>query len=708
MVHVLVLLVVLPLTLPAQNFIKETYSVPVTANGGLVDHPFTGGVYNPMHQFVDIDGDGDFDLFLYEPVDGRFSFYRNIGSQTAAQFLYERDPFPLPAPFGWFRFTDIDGDDKLDLMSSTISGNELAIYLNDGTSQVPHFFLLTPALLDSAEELVYSESFSIASFSDMDGDADLDFLSLNSSTGTINYYENIGDATNFLLAFRTDRFQNIQICIGCSARGENAENHGNGTVHFGDLNADGDLDMLYGDLFHLGLYYFENVGSPQVVDLDSVTAWFPPGDSIRTGGFNQPTLVDIDGDGDKDLFVSVLVALVRSDNFRLYTNNGTPQDFQFEATDLNYLEVLDFELQSAPVFVDIDADGDQDMLVGNLDGLVALMRNTGTATSPAYLFEDSSFVTGDASVVLAPTCADIDDDNDLDLFIGHFGGKIEFYRNHGTPSSPSFIRELWAFDTLTVNFYAAPSFFDADADGDLDLFVGKSNGTVSHYRNIGSAQIPRLELVTTTFAGITVGGNPKPLFVDEDNDADQDLLVGAGDGTLRLYRNDGPPASPIFTLITSQYAGIDSVHECAPAMADLDGDGDKDLMVGNQRGGLEFYRNPLLTSVDDPGGNLPGEFALLQNYPNPFNGQTTLGFEISPARPNSVERSFGRSGGDLGYVRLRVFNLLGQEVATLVEEKLTPGTYRRQWDATGLPSGIYFSRLEAGGIVVTRKLVLLK
>jgi hypothetical protein len=105
---------------------------------------------------------------------------------------------------------------------------------------------------------------------------------------------------------------------------------------------------------------------------------------------------------------------------------------------------------------------------------------------------------------------------------------------------------------------------------------------------------------------------------------------------------------------------------------------------------------------------IPSEISLAQNYPNPFNPTTAIRFEIGPARPNSVERSFGRSGGDVGFVTLCVYDLLGREVATLVDEKLSPGTYTRQWDATGQPSGVYFYRLVAGEFVETRKLVLLR
>jgi len=88
----------------------------------------------------------------------------------------------------------------------------------------------------------------------------------------------------------------------------------------------------------------------------------------------------------------------------------------------------------------------------------------------------------------------------------------------------------------------------------------------------------------------------------------------------------------------------------------------------------------------------PAEFKLYQNYPNPFNPTTDIRFEM----------------GDVGFVTLRVYDLLGREVATLVNEKLSPGIYTRQWDATAFPSGVYYYRLSTGNDVQTRKLVLLR
>ncbi|MFN0157722.1 MAG: alpha-amylase family glycosyl hydrolase [Bacteroidota bacterium] len=100
----------------------------------------------------------------------------------------------------------------------------------------------------------------------------------------------------------------------------------------------------------------------------------------------------------------------------------------------------------------------------------------------------------------------------------------------------------------------------------------------------------------------------------------------------------------------------------------------------------------VLLDVTPPDQQLPTEFALFQNYPNPFNPQTVIRFDV---------RTYGHTS-------LRVFDVLGREVATLVNEDLPAGTHQRSFDARGLASGVYLYRLSAGEYTETRKLVLMK
>lgn len=100
----------------------------------------------------------------------------------------------------------------------------------------------------------------------------------------------------------------------------------------------------------------------------------------------------------------------------------------------------------------------------------------------------------------------------------------------------------------------------------------------------------------------------------------------------------------------------------------------------------------LSTNVSDALAAMPGQFELLQNYPNPFNPVTSFRFRLSASQT----------------VDLTVYDVLGQIVATIVHEPLPPGDHTREWDASSVPSGVYYYRLRAGGFTGTKKLVLLR
>ena len=107
------------------------------------------------------------------------------------------------------------------------------------------------------------------------------------------------------------------------------------------------------------------------------------------------------------------------------------------------------------------------------------------------------------------------------------------------------------------------------------------------------------------------------------------------------------------------------------------------------------WRRPLsemITAVETNKDNLPTEFALEQNYPTPFNPSTKISWQL----PIGIQAT------------LKVYDVLGKEVATLVNEYKPAGTYELTWNAANLPSGVYFYRIKAGSFIQTRKMILLK
>jgi len=115
---------------------------------------------------------------------------------------------------------------------------------------------------------------------------------------------------------------------------------------------------------------------------------------------------------------------------------------------------------------------------------------------------------------------------------------------------------------------------------------------------------------------------------------------------------------------------------------------------------LSNYLNIPITGIKEEFSSKPHQFALYQNYPNPFNPSTKIKFSI-PLKPTSSPLSGG-------LVTLKVFDLLGREVATLVNKEKPAGTYEVEFDANNLPSGIYFYRLRAGGFSDTKKFIIIR
>ena len=109
--------------------------------------------------------------------------------------------------------------------------------------------------------------------------------------------------------------------------------------------------------------------------------------------------------------------------------------------------------------------------------------------------------------------------------------------------------------------------------------------------------------------------------------------------------------------------------------------------------GLYVIKNDLITTVDDNKINtFPEDFVLFQNYPNPFNPVTSIQYAVNSRQ----------------FITLKVYDILGNEIETLVNEEKPAGTFEVTWYAEGLPSGVYFYQLKAGSFIETKKMVLLR
>jgi hypothetical protein len=188
----------------------------------------------------------------------------------------------------------------------------------------------------------------------------------------------------------------------------------------------------------------------------------------------------------------------------------------------------------------------------------------------------------------APAFVDLDDDGDFDLVVGHIGGRFRFLENVGTRSEPEFAERILSDNPLSglllEGIDATPTFGDLDGDGDADL-VSRSSLETRFIENTGTATAAAFALrqgVESPLDGITSGRLVALGDIDGDGDLD---LVGGGfiSGGLRFIENTGTESDAVFVKRTGDdnpFLGIDVGYYPAPVMGDLDGDGDIDLLLG--------------------------------------------------------------------------------------------------------------------------------
>jgi photosystem II stability/assembly factor-like uncharacterized protein len=162
--------------------------------------------------------------------------------------------------------------------------------------------------------------------------------------------------------------------------------------------------------------------------------------------------------------------------------------------------------------------------------------------------------------------------------------------------------------------------------------------------------------------------------------ANATLAWVVGDGGLVAQTSDGGASWTTSALgVTDDLLSVEFVEGIG-------------VIVGKAGKGFRFSTTLVSVREDNSITQLPKEFSLEQNYPNPFNPTTEIRFQMS----------------EVGHVTLKVYDVLGREVATLVNESLNSGRYRTTFDANRLASGVYFYRLESSGSSQTKQMLLLK
>jgi hypothetical protein len=325
------------------------------------------------------------------------------------------------------------------------------------------------------------------------------------------------------------------------------------------------------------------------------------------------------------------------------------------------------------VIIDTNGDGFPDIVTANRDAsnVSVLMNNTDGTFASAVNFE------GNGNGETAAATSDVNGDGKMDLFLGAiysdevilwFGdgnGGFIFSDKVTVGNSP------WMVVSGDVNNDGIPDVVCANSSGSsFSVVLCDSSGNLSSSVNYSVGQFP---------ISVDLG--------DVDGDLDLDIVTGNFTGAnFTLYENDGTGIFINRDDLPSNLAGSCAVFH------DRDNDGDMDMTGIDEREDLLIlFTNGQVTNVNEI-ENVPEGFTLYQNYPNPFNPETSLQYAV----------------GNGQYVTLKIYDVLGNEITTLVSEEKSTGGYKVEFNGTGLPSGMYFYTLRAGDYSETKKMILLK
>ena len=513
----------------------------------MLNTPFEGLSYGSI-AFADVDGDNDQDVLitgLNNYNDATSKLYLNDGLGHFTEMV--EAPFD-DVEFSSVVFTDVDGDNDQDAFITGQNSSDIRIaklYTNDGFGNFTE-------MLDTPFDGI---SYGSIAFADIDGDNDKDVLitGMNNADDVISkLYIGDGDG-NFTEIIETP-FDGLV----------------SGSIAFADVDGDNDKDVLITgskdalstDARIAKLYTNDGLGN--FIEMLST-----PFDAVR---FSSIIFSDVDGDSDEDMLLTGSVSSTLPVS-NLYVNDGFGDYSEINATPFKGVNL------GSIAFADVDGDDDQDVLISgrvssiDYDYLTKLYTNDGEGKFIEVM--DTPFDDIELSSI---AFADVDGDNDQDLFIAGLNGLEEYvsklYINDGTGNFTE--KTGNPFDKIYIGSIA---FEDVDNDNDQDVFItgrNSSNAIISKlYANDGNGNFA--EILNTPFDGVY---RSSIAFADVDGDNDKDVLITGSTGAAlisKLYTNDGEGN---FTEVLD--TPFDNVYLGSIAFADVDGDNDNDVLITGQ------------------------------------------------------------------------------------------------------------------------------
>lgn len=727
----------------AQNLLPWEASF-MDQQGNTYAMPLVGGLNAPQLSEVDLNNDGIQDLYIFDRAGNKQLTFINEGIPGQSSYRYEpefREGFPTI--INWALLRDFNEDGVMDLFAfPNLQVNGITAYQGFYQDDKIQFELISfdrPLNVlyfspSTGSDLpIFISNIDYPAIDDLDCDGDLDILTFNSTGGYIEFYENQSIERGF--GKDTLLFNLSERCWGglFESGSSNAVDLSNGpndcftpfhgeaplelrhtgsTLLTFDADGDGDRELILGDVSFDALNYLTNLGDCQTAWMGLQDPSFPSGDQpVNLPVFPAAFYLDINNDDQAEIMVAPNVdAGGESRDVLWQYSKGASEgasDFGLIRKDWLVSDMIDLGENSYPCFIDFNQDGAMDILVGNgtfyeslgaKNARVFYYQNIGTNQAPAFqLRQDDVFGLNQfsqAATDFSPTFGDLDGDQDLDALIGESNGQLFYAENTAGAGQPmTFSTVQYAYMNIDVGFNSRPQLVDVNSDGLLDLLIGEQSGNINYFENQGTATMPAFEEEPTQMVwggvvaptdGLAFSGYSSPFLTKVEEE--WQLFVGNRIGTVERYGDIQGNLDGTFTLL-GEVPGLDVGAEATIALANIGDDEYLDLIVGNQRGGIEIMHTPyspfLNVSSTRPIGQDPFRWTI---SPNPAQDQ--------------IQITLQEEG--LSDWQWEIFAVSGQLIQA--------GRSHTPTVITSLPEGspgVYWVRIHYKGQMATQKLLLL-